>query len=97
MYFSNDTINMSFPKNFSKKFFSLPLSKRGAQRPGGFKGGFPSLWFLVEFQEVEIFIYIYIIKIVSNVYTFRVGNPLFSRLSGYEKTHIYSEKTHIYS
>jgi hypothetical protein len=56
-----------------KCFFVFLCPRGGAQRPGGFKGGFPSLWFLVEFQEVEIFIYIYIIKIVSNVYTFRVG------------------------
>lgn len=52
--------------------FVFLCPRGGAQRPGGFKGGFPSLWFLVEFQEMEIFMYIYIIKIVSIVYTFRV-------------------------
>lgn len=51
-------------------FSSFRVGERSDR--GGCKGGLPSLWFLVEFQEMEIFMYIYIIKIVSIVYTFRV-------------------------
>ena len=74
-------------------FFSVQEGERSDRE--GLREGFPPCGFWLNFKRLR-FSYIYIIKIVSNVYTFRVGESfIFKAFRAWENTYLQWKNTYL--